>query len=514
MRNKISSSIFGASLILTIIAIITKGFGFLREMIYAKEFGLGEDFNAFLVSSILPIIIYSTIYYLGQLYFIPAYHKILNKFGKEEAKIFFSQNTWGFFLLGWVIYFVLFNLSDWIIAIYLQNSSNEIKEIALEIFKVFILTIPFASGHAILSAHLNAESRFTFPALSTMMMNIIIVSILFFFSNKYGILLIPAVFVLGWASQMFYLFFVSRRDIFINPFKYFKKNNSIRLINTSLILTILVEVVTLSYSLVDRYFFGEVGEGGIASLSYAAALWEMPVKVISFALATVIFSKLSSAFSQNNKQELTKTFYSGIKITVLFFTPLAFIMYFWGDFIIGILYQRGQFTSRDTFITSEVLSVYALSLVFFSAYTIINKMLYSSGLLKSLLLISLIGLSMKIFLNFSLVEQYTQRGLALSSTLSYSFLAISGYYIAVKKNNFPNQNQFAKSILISIINALVSICIAILLISTFTNVSFYINFFSVSVFILIYFFNSYLLGIDELHSASKMLKSLIKRGNN
>lgn len=511
MKKNFSSSIFGASLILTIISIITKGFGFLREMIYAKEFGLGEDFNAFLVSSILPIIIYSTIYYLGQLYFIPAYHKILNSKGKEEAKVFFSQNTWGFFVLGWIIYFILFFFSNWIINVYLQNSSHEIKETALSIFRVFILTIPFASGHAVLAAHLNAESKFTFPAFSTMLMNVIIVILLFIFSSKVGILLIPFAFALGWASQFIYLFFISRQDIYLNPLIVFKKNPSVRLINSTLILTILVEVVTLSYSLVDRYFLGEVGEGGIASLSYAAALWEMPVKIISFALATVIFSKLSSAFSKSNLQELSKTFYQGIKITVFFFIPIAFIMYFWGDFIIELLYQRGRFSGRDTFITAEVLSIYALSLVFFSSYAIINKMLYSSGLVKFLFLISLIGLSIKIVLNISLVEQFNQNGLAFSSTISYSFLCVSGYYIAVKKNKFSNISQFAKSLFVSVLNGYLSFFTVTLLISVILEPGLFRDFISLIFFILIYFFNSYMINTDEFKVGVNMIKTTIAR---
>ena len=62
-------------------------------------------------------------------------------------------------------------------------------------------------------------------------------------------------------------------------------------------------------------------------------------------------------------------------------------------------------------------------MMFYAIYNVINKLIYSLGLLKNLLYLTVLGICLKIFLNFLFVDTLKQNGLALSTSISYIFFS-------------------------------------------------------------------------------------------
>jgi putative peptidoglycan lipid II flippase len=507
MSKKFTSTVFGASLLITIIGIITKGIGFVREMIFANNFGLSWEYDVFLVSAALPIIIYTTITYLGQNYIIPIYNKI-NHDNLNIKEEFINKNFWYFFIIGWLIFIFLYFVSDTIIDLYLGNSSREVKETASNLFRIFILTIPLSSGSSVLSAFFHSEYEFGYPAFSRLTTNIVIVLILFLFSGLWNIYVLPLSFVFGMFIQLVYLFSMSKIKLNISFKIPFGHQQKYTFITSSLILTVLIEVITLSYILVDRYFFNELGEGGIASLSYANSIFVLPISIFSFGLSTVLFPKFAKSFTLNKTEELENNFKSGVKAIVFIFIPMVIIFITFGDIIIEHLFQRGKFSSNDTLITFNILILFSISLIFYAAYSIINKMLYGTRLLKHLLLLSIIGILIKTSLNFVLVNDYQQYGLAVSTSIAYTFLFLGGYIIVVFKLRFKQKHFIFNNILFNIINALISFTLSSIIIESLFDRSLLSSIFAGFIFLILYFLNSYLIKTEEIKILGRILNSI------
>ncbi len=99
MSKKFTSTIAGASLLITSVGLISRGLGFIREATYASKFGLQNQFDIYLIGAVVPIIINTSILYLSQNYFIPAYHQ-KQQVSKEEAKVFFNNTFWTFYFFS------------------------------------------------------------------------------------------------------------------------------------------------------------------------------------------------------------------------------------------------------------------------------------------------------------------------------------------------------------------------------------------------------------------------------
>jgi putative peptidoglycan lipid II flippase len=379
----------------------------------------------------------------------------------------------------------------------------------VKIFKIFLLTIPFSAGVSIFSAFLQTIKEFKHPAISFLFLNISIIVLLLLFTDSFGILIIPIGYALGTLLQFTYLFIKSNKFVRLNLLEGAKENNSsMSLFSSTLFIIILIESISQLYSIFDRYFYGEISAGGIASLNYGLIVWFLPVSIFSISLATVVFPIISKTINDSSNEEIEKIYNESISMNIFIFIPLAFILFFYGDIIIKIFFERGKFDHESTAMTFGVLKFYSISLVFYSAYTVFNKIFYSINQVKLLLLITISGLLIKLVFNFILID-LQQDGLALSSSLSYIFFFFVSYLILNVKLNIRNRMLFIKDFTANSVNCFVSL-VCVKVISDIININSILQLiFIVILFICFYLLNSILIQ----HSSMTIVRRVFENMN-
>lgn len=507
MSQKFTSTIAGASIFISLVGLLSRGLGFIREMVFASNFGLETDFDLYLVGAVLPTTINSIILYIGQNYFVPGFQKIRSE-NPEAAKKYFNQSFILFIGAGIIIAILLFFLSDLIISNYMQESSVKNKEIAAIIFRIFLFTIPFSAGISILSALLQSVYEFKYPAISMLFLNISVIILLLLFSNKIGVFIIPAGFVIGTILQFTYLVIKSREFI---KLKFFNKNDeesfSKSIMTSTILIIILVESISQLYTIVDRYFYNEVSPGGIASLNYAMIIFVLPISIFSIALATAIFPKITKAINESVFNDVEVIYNESISINLVIFIPISFILFFFGDTIIKVLFERGKFIEESTNITYGVLKCYAISISFYSVYAVLNKIFYGIKKIKLLLLLTVLGLLLKFIMNFLLIE-LKQNGFAISTSVSYIFFFISSYFFLNYKLKIKNKTLFMKEFIFLFLNCAICIQILQLLSNVFSIHNQYIKVLIIILFILFYSINLILLKHYAVSLTAKVFNQL------
>jgi putative peptidoglycan lipid II flippase len=464
MRKKFTSTIAGASIFISAIGLLSRGLGFFREMIFASDFGLETEFDLYLVGAVLPVTINSIILYIGQNYFIPKFQK-LNSDDPREGQIYFKQSFIAFIVVGILIALLLYLTSDIIIDFYMHSASLTDKQIASNIFILFLITIPLSAGVSILSALLQSFYEFKYPAIAILFLNVCIILMLVLFADRFGVFIIPVGYLIGTFLQFSYLMFRSSKHMRLNVFKLnFYSDLSGPIVNSSIVIIILIEAMSQLHALFDRYFYSEVTSGGIASLNYALIIWFLPISILSISLATAVFPVINKEIIDNSNTEMERIYNESVSINVFLFIPLTFILFFYGDTIIKIFFERGKFVEESTLITFNVLKLYSISLVFYSVYAVLNKIFFSINRMKSLLLITVVGVSIKLILNFVLID-LQQNGLALSTSISFIFFFIASYVILNRELRIKCRYLFFKDIVFHLTNG----AICILLINIISN---------------------------------------------
>jgi putative peptidoglycan lipid II flippase len=485
MVKKFTSSLAGASLLLTLLLLIGRGFGFLREVIFADYFGSGMNFEIYLVGAVIPVTINAIVFYIAQNFFIPVYTDIKDK-DIQKAKDLTNQYFWLFFFAGIVFVILLLPLSELLVKFYLGDVSKEVLKTAHIIFVIMLFTIPLNSGFSILANYLNAEFKYVHPAISQLYLNLSVILLIILLHTRIGIYVIPIGILSGYFLQLLYVIVFAKLNYKFNYSHlktYFTKSGNYK---TTLVMVILIEGINQLYVIVDRYYFNKVDAGGLASLNYSMNLYVLPLSIISMAFATVIFPKFSQSISQNNINELESNFNKGLIINAIIFVPIVILFLFDGNTLIKIIYERGKFNSIDTIRAFQILQIYSISLLFYSSFAIINKIIYGFKEVRYLLVVSILCILLKIVLNTILVGGLHQNGLAISTSLSYILMSVLGYYFVKRKINLKSTVLLGKYFFYLIIIGVFALIVnSILQLKSGLSLIIFIAMYSVSVLFLL-----------------------------
>ncbi|GAB4294984.1 MAG: murein biosynthesis integral membrane protein MurJ [Ignavibacteriaceae bacterium] len=464
MNNKMDTSITGASLIVVIFALLSRGLGFFREIIFASTFGLGKEFDLYLIGAVLPLTVHTIFLYIGQNFYIPVYHNITRKIPAEKNRIL-TPVIIIFFIIGLITTAILYAGSGNFIDAYISGQSSSDIILTKNIFRIILISVPFSAVNSILIAHLQANFKFSIPAISTLFLNLTVIIFVLLLSGYYGIYSIAIGFVTGVFFQLLFLLFKSRIKLFFNKFKKYWELVWDTEITKGIFLIIVIETVGQFYQLADRYFLSFVDSGGISALSYAQNFYLMFVSLFSITLTTVLFPRLTKSLSENKSEELQDSVLKGLKTNILVFTLIFSLMYFYSEELINLIYQRGNFSYKDTLTTATVLKYYSVSIVFYSSYSLLNKLIYAKKMYLALLGITITGILLKVLMNFIFVGQLKQNGLALSTSLAYIFFFLGSLFVTLKNIIDLDLRFFINEFFFYIINAVVSFIITGLIFS-------------------------------------------------
>jgi len=201
-------------------------------------------------------------------------------------------------------------------------------------------------------------------------------------------------------------------------------------------------LAAISYSvvyvdvLVDRYFASQLFEGAIAIMNYGQKIMLLPLYTFIFAITTVIFPSLIKAqgdevkFNQIKKQLYIVTLIASIFITL-------FVIVF-GQFIVGVLFNYGAFTSGDVVNTYQVLVVYIIGLIGHAFVLVASKVRYARLDFKTPLIAGVAGATVNVFLDIMLVDDFGMLGLAWATTVSAIVNASILITIKVNDNHCGN----------------------------------------------------------------------------
>lgn len=509
MSKRFTSTVAGASILLTSVGLLSRGLGLIRESVFANYFGLSPEYDLYLVSVVLPMTINTVVIFLGQNFFIPIYHQ-KKTVSENNAKEFLTYSFILFIVSGLIVFSVLFMSSTWFLKHYISgNLDINSLEQAVIIFKIYISTIPLSAGFSILAAYLQAEYNFIYPSVSILILNITVIVLTVLFTKYLGILVIPAAYLSGILIQFIFLFTRSRFRFKINSLirtswirEYLKS------IKSSFILIILIEAVGQAYLITDRYFFHQVDPGGIAALNYSMILFNLPISIFSVAFATALFPSLSENYGLNNKAELKSKINQFFCINSFIFIPIAFCYFFWGNDFIKLFFERGKFSSADTLLTFSVLRIYSIGLIFYSAYALINKLFYASQMIRYLLILSIFGLFIKILLNFLLVVPFAQEGLAMSTSITYVFFFVSGSWLIFSILKIHGNKKFYSELILNISNIVFCLVISHLIFSNLNHFP-WIYLLQIIFFLTLYLFNAFLIKHDAINIIKNVKNRII-----
>jgi putative peptidoglycan lipid II flippase len=173
---------------------------------------------------------------------------------------------------------------------------------------------------------------------------------------------------------------------------------------------------------------GQVIDGPVSWLGYAFRFMQLPLGLFGVAVASATLPAISRSAGEGRIAEFRETLARSLGLVFLFTIPSAVGLIVLSRPIVGVLFQRGQFTAFDTEQTSVALSYYCLGLAGYAAIKVLTPAYYALNDVRIPVVTSVISILLNYTLNWTFVRVWGwgHAGLAFSTSLvaTCNFLAL------------------------------------------------------------------------------------------
>ncbi len=500
------------AIIIMIITVISKVFGFFRELVLSYFYGASAISDAYLISLTIPAVIFSFVGTGLSTGFIPMFSQIREKHGDSEANKFTSNIINILLLISTVLVVIGLIFTEPIVKLFASGFKGQTLTMAIRFTKLSLVGIYFTGTTYIYSAYLQLNNRFLTPALIGVPYNIIIIIAIAISANQDPLFLILGS-VLATASQLFILIPSIKRSGYRHKFSInFRDEHLKNLMFIALPVIVGVSVNQIN-TLVDRTIASGLVVGGISALNYANRLNGFVQGLIVTPVATVLYPSISKMAANDNIKGLKAAINEAINSISILIMPITVGAMLFAEPIVKLLFGRGAFDANAVILTSSALVFYSIGMIGFGLRDILSRAFYSQQDTKTPMINGSIAVIINIVLNIILSRYIGIGGLALATSISAIFSTGLLFVNLRKKIGALGLKKtaitFAKLTFASIAMGIIAWFIyRILLIKTIEEIALIV---AIIIGALAYFGIILTLKIDEVDNMIKLIKTRLKR---
>jgi putative peptidoglycan lipid II flippase len=396
--------------IVSIAVMFSRVLGLVRETVFARFFGAGFLYDAFVVAFKIPNIL-RDLFAEGALSaaFVKVFTDYQIKRNEKEAWRLASLifNVLAVVMSGITILGIF--AAPYIIPVLARGFPPEKAALAVSLTQIMFPFILLVALAALAMGVLNTKGRFGIPASASTAFNI--ASIIFGLSFAYLLSgggwemsfdksLVPSEAarwaitgmaigtLIGGAAQLLIqvpsLLKVGFRFSPVFSLTDPGLKRVMRLMGPAIIGTSAVQVKVL----VDLVVVSAI-EGGNSWLSYAFRLMQFPIGVFGVAIGTAAIPALSRLASENNLVKFRDTLSDSLKLVFLLTIPAACGLVVLGEPIISLIYEGGRFRPLDTNMTAWALAAYSIGLAGYAAIKVLSPSFYALDDAKTPMFVSI-----------------------------------------------------------------------------------------------------------------------------
>ena len=411
--------------------LVSRVLGFIRDLLTASVLGANIYSDIFFVAFKLPNL-FRSIFADGAFTqaFIPSYAKSKHKI--RFSSIIFLQ-LFGFLIVLSLLVMTFSHLVAKAIAIGFDEKS---LDLAAPLFAINFYYLPMIFVVTFMGALLQYKKHFATSAYSTALLNLAMIGSLLIAQNmeKYDITfyLSYGVLVGGLLQILIHLYAIKKLNLCkIFHFKKHEKKEENRFYKNFFSATFGSSTLHIS-AFIDTWLASFLISGSISYLYYANRIFQLPLAIFAIATSIALFPMVARAIKNKEEEVALRLMKKSALILFGLLSISTFIGIVFNDFIIKLLFERGEFTSADTQNTALILTMYLIGLLPFGLAKIFSLWLYAKEQQFLTAKISMYSLSTNIVFSLILIKPYGAAGLAFAGTIGGFVL----FFLTIKAFGF------------------------------------------------------------------------------
>jgi putative peptidoglycan lipid II flippase len=436
-----SKNLLKSTSVVSGMTMISRIFGFIRDMVTAQVFGAGAAFDAFSVAFKIPNFM-RRLFAEGS--FAQAFVPILSEYQKQKSKEELQQflnamsGALGIVLLGVTVIGIIG--APWIVRIFAPgfDTSGPRYDMAVTMLRITFPYLMLISLTAFSGAILNTYSRFWVAAFTPVILNICMISTAIWLAPHMSVPIIGlawGVFIAGLLQFLFQWPFLKNMQLLPRPRIQFRDSGVRRVLKMMVPALFGVSVSQINL-LLDTLFASLLAVGSVSWLYYSDRIMEFPLGVFGVAISTVILPHLSRHHASQSHNDFSSTLDWAMRCVLLVGIPAAVILVMMAGPLLSTLFQHGHFTAYSVEMASKSLTMFAIGITPFMLIKILAAGFYAKQNMRTPVKIGIIAMVSNMALNGILIWPLKHAGIALATSLAALVNMGLLYYFLRKKGMF------------------------------------------------------------------------------
>lgn len=426
VNKKPSPSVGSIAKLVAIATLVSKVFGFARELVVSAAFGLGPVKNAYAYAYTIPGFLFVLIGGINGP-FHSALVSILAKKDKSEAPVIVETVS--------TLTSILLLLTTILIMIFASNLIGILgPELAPEVKRIAILQLRIMAPMTLLAGligigfgTLNAADSYLLPSISPLFSSVVISTGVAVVLGKYGEQLnTPVYFQLGaivlagatlggailqWLAQLIVQW---RAGMGTLKLRFNWNTPGVREIFSVMIPATLSSGMLYVNLNVDQFFVSGIA-GAAAAIQNATFIFITPLGIISNAILVPFYPVFSRLTAPENWPELKIRIRQGIFLSALTMLPFTAIFMSLALPIVRLAFERGQFSFENSQFVASLLVVYGFGMFFYMSRDVLLRIFYAMGDGTTPFKISIINIFINAILDYLLIETFGAPGMIMAT---------------------------------------------------------------------------------------------------
>ncbi|MCX5828715.1 MAG: murein biosynthesis integral membrane protein MurJ [Deltaproteobacteria bacterium] len=450
-KSRENEKVAKAAGVVGLATMLSRIFGFIRDMVVAGIFGAGLVTDAFFVAFRIPNLL-RRLLAEGSLTvsFVPVFTEYLKQRSREEAlelaNVVFTALSVVLVIVS--VAGVLF--SPFIVAIIAPGfvKSPDQYELTVLLTRFMFPYIFFISLVALCMGILNSLRHFAAPALSPVVLNISMILATLLLKDLFGVpiyALAVGVMIGGVLQLAMQWPFLIKMGVRLKPDFHFRhpglKRIGLLMMPAAFgaaIYQINVFIGTILASLLPK--------GSVSYLYYADRIVELPLGVFAIAVGTAALPSFSDQVARGEFEDFKKTISFSLRLILFITVPATVALVALRIPILSVLFQRGAFDAASTIQTADALLYYTLGLWAFSLIRIIVSAFYSLQDTKAPMKAAIVALIVNVACSVVLMSPMKHGGLALATSIASAVNVIMLGIILKKRIGSYLNREFYRSL--------------------------------------------------------------------
>ncbi len=417
-----SKQLFKSTLIVSVMTLLSRILGFVRDMLIGQIFGVSAGTDAFFVAFKIPN-------FLRRLFaegafsqaFIPVLAEYKERGSQQALKLFIDKTAGTLAVVLLLITVIGVLAAPVLILLFAPGFSwqGTQHDLAVQMLRLTFPYILFISLVAFAGSILNSHGKFAIPAVTPVLLNICIIAAAIYLAplmEKPVVALAWGVLAAGLLQLLFQ--FPSLIKLGLLPrltvdFKDAGVKQVIQLMLPAIFASSIVQINLLLNTLLASF----LPAGSVSWLYYSDRLVEFPLGIFGVALATVILPSLSKNHAGDDRIAFSNTLDWGLRFVLLIVIPAALGLFLLAEPILSTLFQYHEFTVHDVQMAGKSLMAYSLGLVGFVMVKILVPAFSSRKDMKTPVRVGIYIMLINIGLGVCLIFPFAHTGLALATSL-------------------------------------------------------------------------------------------------